>query len=304
MALVLAKTNDMSREEWLEMRKQFIGGSEAAAILGRSPYTSKYDIYLQKTGEAEPIEQNDAMHFGTILEDIVAKEFQARTGKRVRRRNAILTHPDHSFMGANLDREIVGEKAILECKTASEYKVGEWENDQVPEQYYFQVMHYLAVTGYEKAYIAALVGGNKFYIREIERNDLAIDIMIDEERNFWENHVVPRIPPEVDGKTDLDQMYPEAVNNQIELPQDTVKLIEQYNQLQEKEKEIKEQKDLVSNKIKILLGENDCGICGSYKVTWKNVNSNRFDSKTFQKENKDLYEKYVKQSTYRRFQIS
>lgn len=303
MALVLAKTNEMSHEQWLEMRKQFIGGSEAASILGRNPYSSKYDVYLQKTGEAEPLEQNEAMYFGTILEDVVAKEFQTRTGKKVRRRNAILTHPKYPFMGANLDREIVGEKALLECKTASEYKSGDWENG-VPDHYYYQVQHYLAVTGYEKAYIAALVGGNKFYIREIERNDLAIDILIEEEKNFWENHVIPKIPPEVDSKTDLDQMYPEAKGTQIELPLNAIQLIEEYKKLQTQEDTVKEQKDLISNKIKALLGENDCGICGDYKVTWKNVSSNRFDSKSFQKENKELYEKYMKQSSYRRFQIS
>ncbi|MFX8004365.1 lambda-exonuclease family protein, partial [Acinetobacter baumannii] len=126
----------------------------------------------------------DAAYFGTMLEDLVAKEFERRSGKKVRRKNAMLKHPEHPFIMANIDRMIVGEKAILECKTTSAYNAKEWESEEIPDSYIIQVQHYLGVLGpeYQKAYFAVLIGGNKFVWKEIERDDELIEIIFEAEK--------------------------------------------------------------------------------------------------------------------------
>lgn len=167
-AVILANTSEMSHEEWLAARRKGIGGSDAAAIAGLNKWKSPVAVYLEKIGQApEENVSSEAAYWGTVLEDVVAQEFSKRTGLKVRRRNAILQHPEHSFMLANVDRLIVGEKAGLECKTASEYLKEEWKDDEVPAQYLIQCQHYMAVTGYDAWWIAVLIGGNKFIYKKL-----------------------------------------------------------------------------------------------------------------------------------------
>lgn len=183
MALATS-TLDMSRQDWLELRKSGIGGSDAASILGFNKWKSAFQLYIEKTSDFVEEIDNEFIYWGNVLEDVVATEFARRTGKKVRRRNQMLRHDDYPFMTANLDRVVVGERAILECKTTSQYNKEAWEGDNVPAAYICQVQHYLAVTGYDKAYIAVLIGGNNFVWKEIERDDEFIELMIEHEKNF------------------------------------------------------------------------------------------------------------------------
>ena len=82
-AEVFASTADMSRDEWLERRKG-IGGSDASVILGLNKWRTAFELWLDKTGQV-PISESasEAAYFGSILEDIVAKEFEVRSGKKL-----------------------------------------------------------------------------------------------------------------------------------------------------------------------------------------------------------------------------
>lgn len=150
------------------------------------------------------------------------------------RRNAILQHPKYTFMLANIDRYIMDNergRGILECKTANEYFKGEWDGDKIPEHYLIQIQHYLAVTGLEYAYIAVLIGGNKFRMKQIDRDDEIIDYLVKIESDFW--HLVENeIPPEMDGsdasKELLAKLYPEAKQeSSIELPPVAKELVQE-----------------------------------------------------------------------------
>lgn len=137
--------------EWLALRKTGIGGSDAPVVCGMSPWKSALELYLEKRGEAEPedLSDNDAVRFGTLLEDVIADEYVRRTGRKVRRVNRQLRAKDHPFMVANLDRDVVGQPRILECKTAGIHAKDEWGEqgtDEVPEYYLLQCTHYLAAT--------------------------------------------------------------------------------------------------------------------------------------------------------------
>jgi putative phage-type endonuclease len=309
LAKVLALTNEMSREEWLKARKAGIGGSDAAAIAGLNKWKSPVAVYLDKIGQSpEEDTAGESAYWGTVMEDIVAHEFSKRTGLKVRRRNAILTHPEHSFMLANVDRLIVGKQEGLECKTASEYLKDEWKDDEIPAQYLIQCQHYMAVTGYEAWWIAVLIGGNKFIYKKIERDEELIQYLIDIEKNFWENHVLKEIPPMFDGSDAsselLKVMYPEAVpETEIELSPEANKLIEALDQVNEELKQLETQKKEYENQIKAMMGENEKAFAGERIITWKTIHSNKFDSKRFAKDHPELYNQYTKTSSYRRFMV-
>ena len=307
-AVELAKTLDMPREEWLVLRRKGIGGSDAAAILGLNPWKTPMDIWLEKTGEflddEEPV--NEKMYWGNVLEDIVAREFMVRTGLKVRRRNAILKHPKHPFMLANVDRLIVGQKAGLECKNIGHYSAEHWEAG-VPEYYHTQVQHYMAVTGLPVWYVAVLIGGQEFRYYKITRDNSFIKELIAVESEFW-SMVETRTPPPIDGtkaSTELiKKLYPEAEKGkEIDLPFEAFELIQQYERACEEEKRIQLIKDEAANKLKEMLGTAEKGAIHGRQVIWQNVVAKRLDTKALQKEYPDIYQRFAQESVYRRFSI-
>ncbi|ATP40723.1 hypothetical protein CSE16_12070 [Solibacillus sp. R5-41] len=307
MVAIKTSTLNMSHEEWLELRKQGLGGSDAGTVLGFNKYKSPFQLYLEKIGEYEEVVDGDAVYFGNALEDFVAQEFAKRTGKKVRRMNQFLTHQEHHFMYANLDRVVVGEKAILECKTASEYLREAWEGDEIPATYLCQVHHYLAVTGYEKAYIAVLIGGNKFVWKEIERDEEFIQILIEREKDFWENHVLAQVEPPIDGSEAASQllkkMYPQDDGTAIMLTKDDETVLDAIDAISYEIKQLETQKKEYENRLKLKLESATEGHSPRHKLTFKTVVSNRIDSKRLKEEVPDVYEKYTKPSSARRLTI-
>ena len=94
-------TLDMTRDQWLEARRHGIGGSDAGAILGKNKWKSPLDVYQDKKGSSVEIPDNEAMYWGRNLEDLDAKEYEIRSGNKIRRNNRIVKHPDHDFIIAN-----------------------------------------------------------------------------------------------------------------------------------------------------------------------------------------------------------
>ena len=187
----------MEREQWIEERRRGIGGSDAAKVMGLSRWGGPFTVYQDKVNGVRTPVDSEAVHFGNVLEDIVAQEFARREGVKVRRRNSMTFSQEHPFMIANIDRELVGEKVGLECKTASAYKSGEWEGDELPDEYYVQVQHYCSVMDWEGCWIACLIGGQRFVHKYVPRNESFIGDMIRVERDFWEGHVLPQNPPPI-----------------------------------------------------------------------------------------------------------
>ncbi|MCP1460288.1 YqaJ viral recombinase family protein [Bacillus amyloliquefaciens] len=310
-AEIFAKTADMSREEWLMERRKGIGGSDASVILGLNKWRTAFELWLDKTGQVPVSESaSEAAYFGSILEDIVAKEFEVRSGKKVRRKKSMLKHPEYDFILANVDRMIVGEKAILECKTTSEYNLKEWENDEIPADYIVQVQHYLGVLGpeYKKAYFAVLIGGNKFVWKEIERDDELIEMIFTAEVEFWNAAVLGGAAPALDGSSAaeeyLKKRYAETESNKvIDLTAVNRERIKQYLQLKESIAELQLQAKELENQIKHEMKEAEYGFIGNYQASWKPVVSNRIDTNKLKEQFPDVYEKVTKEVQYRRFGI-
>lgn len=171
----LERIKTSGREDWLEVRRQGVGGSDAAAIIGCNDYSSPYTVWLDKTGRLPEKEPTEAMRQGTDLEDYVAKRFAEKTGKKVRRKNDTLRNPKYPFALANVDRWVVGENAGLECKTANTLNYAKFRDGEFPANYYVQCMHYMAVTGADRWYLAVLVFGREFIVFELERDEELID---------------------------------------------------------------------------------------------------------------------------------
>lgn len=305
---MVKNTLEMTRQEWLWNRKKGLGGSDASAILGFNPWKSAFELYIDKTSDYVEEIDNEAIHWGNVLEDVVAQEFTRRTGKKVRRRNQTFKHPEHPFMIANIDRDVVGEDALLECKTTNAFNSDAWEGEQIPPAYMCQVQHYMAVLDYEKAYIAVLIGGQKFVWKEIERDDEFIELMIEQEKQFWNEHVLKEVPPAIDGSPSaselLNKMYPEDNGETIMLQSDDVEaLIEAIDSIKSEVKEKQSLQKEYENKLKLMIGEATTGVTPRFEVNLKKVEQNRLDSKMLRKELPDIAEKYTKTSSYRRLNI-
>ena len=209
-ALKLVRTRDLSRDEWLTVRRQGIGSSDAAAAVGLNPYKSQLQLWMEKTGRdgalpvVDPSDEQSPMYWGTLLEPIVAAHYTRRSGHRVRRVNAVLQHPEHSWMLANIDREVVGasDVQILECKTAGIHGARLWR-DGVPEYVQLQVMHQLAVTGKQAADVAVLLGGQELQVFRIERDDTLIAQLVALEQQFW-GYVERDQQPPADGSASAE----------------------------------------------------------------------------------------------------
>ena len=239
-ALKLVKTLDLGRDQWLEVRKRGIGSSDAAAAVGLNPYQSQLALWLQKTGRdtapaSGPLDtsasdciQEDLspMYWGSLLEPIVAAHYTRRTGNRVRRINAVLQHPEHPWMLANIDREVMGaaDVQLLECKTAGIQGARLWR-DGVPEYVQLQVQHQLAVTGKQAADVAVLLGGQELQVFRIERDDELIGKLIALEREFW-GYVERDQQPPADGSDSADAalrtLYPRDSGAILNLKDDLV----------------------------------------------------------------------------------
>lgn len=308
-ANILVETGNLSKEEWLRYRKQGIGGSDVAAILGISKWKSAIELWLDKTNKTTaPVEENEAMTWGTILEPVIRDHFATVTGKKVVEVKAIMQHPDYPFMIADVDGVTTddnGAPAVLEIKTASEYKRDEW-SDGVPTYYLTQVQHYLCVAGVPKAYVAVLIGGNCFRVYEVDADTEIQQMLITVEKDFW-NKVQNMIRPDVDGsdaaKDLLDQLYHGGVADSMVMPDEAVEWIDAYIEASVEEDNAKAKKQEASNHIKEIMGDHDKATCLGHTISWKTVTSERLDSKALKETDPEIYSKYVKNSTSRRFTI-
>ena len=299
------------RANWLKMRTMGLGGSDAASVMGLNKWKSPYQLWLEKTGqvEAEDISDRECVYWGTVLEDVVAQEFFKRTGKRIQR-CGMLQDDEHDFLLANVDRLIIGEKAGLECKTANGFAAKLWEGDEVPDAYYLQCQHYMMVTGYDKWYIAALIGGNHFVWKEIPRNEEDILALREAEVIFWNRYVLGGEMPQVDGSDDcsraLARHYPGGIKDEDADLNELQAEVDEIGRLKEMVDGLNKQITEKENRIKDAMGDFETGYCGETKITWRSSAGRvTLDSKKLQAEMPEVYEKYKKQgAAYRVFKIN
>lgn len=307
--IVVTKADHLPYKEWLEYRKQGIGGSDASVVCGMNRYKSSIELWMEKTDQLPYQEAGEAAYWGTQLEELVRLEFTKRTKIEVKQVKQLLKSREYPFMLVNLDGICEHPDygtCIFEAKTASAYRMGEWE-DSIPDEYQLQIQHYMAVTGFQGAYIAVLIGGNTFRWQFVARDEELISMMIQLEKDFW-RHVQENIPLPMDGSQAaaslLTQKFPDSKpKSHITLPEGAMELIERYDQACEQLDIITQQKREAENRLKEMIGEHEIGTVGNRIVTWKSISQERLDSKTLKAEHPVLYQKYTNRTSYRRFSI-
>jgi len=286
-AVRLVSTKELSRDAWLNVRKQGIGSSDAAAAVGLNPYQSQLELWMIKTGrdgnlpKIDPNDESSPMYWGTILEPIVAVHYTKRTGNKVRRINAVLQHPDldKSWMLANIDYKVVGcdDVQILECKTAGEFGSRLWR-DGVPEYIQCQVQHQMAVTGKAFVDVCVLICGQEIRVYRIERDDVLIARLIELERKFW-HYVENDIEPPADGSDSAGQalraLYPQDSGNTLDLTEDLalstafIGMVKMRAEIESR----KEIEDQLKQAIQQRMADASKAIFKSGSVTWKRSKS-------------------------------
>ena len=303
----LVNTKNLSREDWLQFRKQGIGSSDAAAACGIHPFLSMLELWMIKTGRmASNIDEGAdgyaPLYWGNTLEPMVAKYYQEHTGNKVRRVNAILQHPEQRFMLANLDYAITGsdEVQILECKTAGEHGAKLWKHG-VPLYVTCQVQHQLAVTGKTAAHICVLLCGHEAKIYKVERDERLIESIIEHERLFWQ-YVETDTPPTPDHSESaaraLKLLYPTPKpSSKVDLRDDdgANKLFEQLLSYRDYMQELEQRHDQVKHQLQTLIADNEVAVFEKGAISWKrSKDSIGLDSKAVIKAHPELLAKFSK----------
>ena len=306
MSITQIKTE--RREEWRELRKGYIGGSDAAACVGLNPYKSAFSLWAEKTGRTPEFEGNLATETGAFLEDFVAAKFCEVTGKKVRRNNRSIVNDEYPWAIANVDREIVGEDAGLECKTTSELNMRRFKDGEYPANYYVQCVHYMAVTGKKKWYLAVLVGNREFLWFEIERDEDEIAALMAAEKSLYE-YIQSNTAPETDGSRStgdaLASIYPSETEGFTVDLTGFIAALDERKALCDSIKTLEGRRDEIDNQLKAFMGEAEGGACEGYKVSWKTSERRTFDSKAYMKDHADGdYEPYYKTASARTFRVS
>ena len=301
----LVSTLNLSKEDWLRYRKCGITGTDAGAILGLNPYRSAFQVYHDKISDIIENIDNEAMRQGRDLEDYVAQRFSEETGFKVRRANAIYQSEEHSLLLADFDRLIVGQKAGLECKTVSPFSADKWADGKIPAHYMAQVDHYLAVSGFDCWYVAALIFGRELVIHKIVADKQVISDLIDKEERFWTNHVVPQIPPAPNGcdcdTQQINQLY--EVDNRDKTADLSALhgLLDKRQELSDQIEQMEQEKTAIEQQVKLKMQDAAYGTAPGYKVSWVSSESKRVDSQRLRKEQPDIFNQYSKNVSSRRF---
>lgn len=306
MTITKIDTKNLNYEQWLEQRQKYIGGSDAGAIVGLNPWKSQLSVYLEKTNQKEnKNKDNEQMRIGRDLEEYVAKRFEESTGKKVRRNNFMMIKD--GIFSANVDREVVGENAVLECKTTNSFALKDWQGDSIPVHYELQCHHYMMVGGYDRAYIAVLIGNSKCIWKEIPRDEEMIKLLEEQESKFWNDYVLQRQMPPADGSDTYSNALKEKYQGgleeavEIDIEDEQLKLLES---LKSRKKEIDTSIKRIEQEIQSQMKDNEIGILDGYKVTWKSATRKTIDTKKLNEEHPDIYNKYLKETNYRTFKIN
>lgn len=304
----ITRVKTASREEWRKLRSGYIGGSDAAAVVGPNPYASAYSLWAEKTGRTAGFAGNLATEVGTYLEEFVAKKFEQATGKKVRRCNQSILNSLYPWAIANIDREIVGEDAGLEIKTTDSLNLKKFSGGEYPANYYVQCVHYLAVTGKARWYLAVLIGNREFRHFTIERDEGEIAALMDAENDLWQR-VKNNTPPDADGSQATTEaiktIYAGGCDGAVCDLYPQRRDIEQYMAVSARIKELETAREEAANRIKAYMGNMTGGEWDRFRVTWKPQSRSTFDCKRFAQDNPNIdISAYYKTTTARIFRVN
>lgn len=283
---ILTPTSGLTKSDWLRFRQSGIGGSDIASVCGINPWKSQLALWHEKTEKIkDDEEENLPAELGIFLEPFMRGKFEKwiekEEGSKVMVASVpyILQHKTNKIALANLDGAFLHpekEACITEYKTTSEHFYKQWQDENLPDNYYLQVQWYLYVTGLKYCYLSFLIGNRKFDVLVIERNEEVIKEIVEKADYFWNTFVVPKVAPAPDGSFSsgeaLKSMYPKEDEGKIIDVTGDGDIEHNFNKIDFINAEIKglkEELEVNKQAIKAKQGDNVILICGEKKSTWK-----------------------------------
>lgn len=315
----------MLTQEQRETRQTGLGGSEAAAIVGASTYATPYQIYCDKISPLKDYVMTPQQERGHILEPLVRKLYEIKTGHQVTVPKDTVRHEKHPFMLGHIDGYVKSEDTLCEFKTTNSFQSKQWGDegsDYIPLSYRIQCAHYAPILEAKRVDIGLLIGSDDFLnllVKVVDKIDPyeipdknfriyhqyrspAIEKrLIEREGGFWNDHVVKRIPPQAHTQEDVLSMFSQTDNSTLIAKMDDLDLIDRMNTLKCNIKKVEEEFTSLKTKICAQMGLSSviADETGNQLLTWKNQKAFRFDTALFKDQHPELYQKFCKASETR-----
>lgn len=316
MAYTIIKPAD--RQAWLAQREKGIGSSEVGTILGVNPFQTPYQLWRRKKGMDAPLQENEAMRAGHILEGAVATYFQEETGREVIKASAgdwLAVDKEKEYLRVSPDRTYWLEgkrskdnKAILECKTTQL----DIDADEVPMHWYVQLMYQIGVMNYQQGSLAWLTRGRKFGYKDIVFDADFYAYMVEQLTKFWVDYIQGDQEPPVTTIDDVMLKFPRSIGKAVEVNDEIMDSVNELRMVKSQLDELAKQKKSCEDAIKAYMADADTLCLAGTKdknpsviATWKTAkDSLKFNEKLFASEHADLYKQYVTNVTgSRRFLV-
>jgi putative phage-type endonuclease len=280
---VFCSTKGLTHEEFLITRKKGLGGSDAGAILGLSKWKSPLAVYFSKVTDEVDEKMSVAAELGHELEPFLRRKLKQwlldneEIDVEIKEYKHTMQHKIYDFMLCNVDglyHDPKRDKMIgVEAKTTSAYGESEWKEGCLPDNYYAQVQHNLAVSGLDEFKVVFLIGNSKWDVLTVERNEEFIEKLIEFERKFWEENVLKEVPPVPSGLECDTNIYKELFKE--EEPETIIELddlkgtYDRYKELVKEKKEIDKEMELIKQVFMSRIGNNEAATVEGKKITWK-----------------------------------
>lgn len=334
----IAAYADITEEQWHELRRGGIGGSDAGVIMGVSKWDSQLSLWAQKTGRLTRVVESEAAEMGTLLEPFIRRELVAPYLREKHGIECDVHDPTHvyesiahPFMRANVDGFLTGTKPVdsadvdpvdvdyevvddfqagLEIKTGNSYQLREWggvEGDEIPDSYYWQAQHYMAVTGLTEWYVFGVIGNNRL-LRIVPRNDRHILQLIERAAYFWELVGLndPLYAPMPTGH-DADMEALLAMGSpQRDVTMDLspiMDLLRDYTHYRDNTRQMREETEILKQNVIAAMGDAKYGEGGGYRATFSRFERADFDMDRFRRDHPDLYQEYVSRTESGRLSV-
>ena len=276
-AKIIAPLPHFEDADWHDNRAKGIGGSEIAAILGKSPWATPYSVWSSKTGKIPPKEETPAMRFGTMLESLIAELYMAEKGIRLTKITNSVAHPLHPEVRCTPDYVDLDNKdvPILSIKY-SPYGYAEWGEpgtDQIPKHCLLQCYWEMEVFDREQCDVAVSFGKPEYKLYHVKRDRELGAWLIKQACAWCQKHIVEGVEPEVDGSIGaseyLKARFPRNVSPLIAATPEVEGWIDELNTTRTAKKTIEEKEALLENRVKTFIGDAEGVQFQRGKCTWK-----------------------------------
>lgn len=288
-------------------RQKYLGGSDAAGILGISPWKTPLDVYLDKVQPRRIEDPTKQKYYtrGKRMEPYVIDLLAEEEGLQIVARGNRYIDNQHRFIAAEIDAE-TDCGLNVEIKTVSPFKAKEWgevQTDSIPVYYTAQAMHGLMVTGRQVCVFGVLIGADDFRVYRIERDDETIAAIREKEVEFW-GRIQRLEPPEAVAVSDVLRLFERDSGGSIEADGKVTEALIRLRELKASAKALDEQIEAAESAIKLYMQDNSILTLGGKSVaTWKTQKSTRFDQGEFKTAFPEIYGQFKKTTESRVLRI-